>query len=185
LKQVKEKLSSLLIFLAANISCSLFQVVVLICLAVSQFFIWFILGALGVGSFMKDQFTVDIITYAITAAIYGVVWLGFWSFLYKNGIKWFYYRIFFSIIPLVAALIMFNPAPNPMAMLPRPPEPTFSSLVTGIILLPIYSVLIYKFVLQSSVKKVRNYIFVCLSTLFAGIIIFFASLSLMHIFYKF
>lgn len=126
-----------------------------------------------------------IIGYVAIAVIYGVVWLGFWSVLYKNGIRWFYFRIAFSILPLIAALLMFDPRPDPMAMIPMSKQPVFSCLVTGIILLPIYSMLIYRFILKVSVNRVRNTILVCFVTIVIGSLIFSAGWNIMHVIYKY
>jgi hypothetical protein len=188
LEAVKKKSTTVISFLVANISCSLFQIFVLMFLGYVQLFILFIFGGiisilLGNGEFALN--IPDVTIYIIIAVIYGVFWLCFWRMLFKDGIKWFYYRIFFSIIPLIVALMMFNPTLDPMAMLPMPKEPIFSCLVTGIILLPIYSVLIYKFILQSSINKVRNSILVCLVTILIGSLIFYESWNMVSVIYSY
>jgi hypothetical protein len=177
----REKLLTTVGFLGANISSSLFQLIILAFLAGSNFFIMYF-SAIFIMPFTKNgyvtQNTSEIITYAITAVIYGIVWLVFWRSLFNNGIKWFYWRVLFAEIPLILILLVFDPTPNPMAMLPRPSEPIFSSLVTAIILLPIYSILIYKFILQKDDNNVRNTILVCFVTMIIGTLL--RSLILEH-----
>lgn len=188
LGSVKEKSITVINFLVANISCSIFQIFVLMFLGYLQLFILYIFGGIISSLLGNSEFALnipDVSIYIIIAVIYGVFWLCFWRMLFKDGIKWFYYRIFFSIIPLIVVLMMFNPTPDPMAMLPMPKEPIFSCLVTGIILLPIYSVLIYKFILQSSINKVRNSILVCIVTIIIGSLIFYGSWNMMDVIYSY
>lgn len=183
----KENVHNAFSFLVTNISCSLFQIIILIFMSVLQFCTWYFSGNLIWAFSGNSQFASDvspIISYIIIAIIYGAIWLIFWSLLFNDGIKWFYYKIAFSIIPLVLALFMFNPIPNPMAMIPMPTEPVFSCLVTGIILLPIYSTLIYKFILQTYKHKLRNTIVLCCVMLSLGSLIFVWSWSMIHIIYR-
>ena len=183
----KEKILNAFNFLVSNISCSLFQILVLISLGILQFFIWFICGriiwAFSGGSQLASEVSL-IISYITISCIYGMAWFVFWRVLFKDGIKWFYYRVAFSIIPLIAALLMFNPVPDPLAMITMPKEPIFSCLVTGIILLPIYSGSIYKLILQSNKNKVRNTIVLFIAMLLLGSLIFVSSWNMMHIIYK-
>lgn len=124
------------------------------------------------------------ISYLSIIAAYGVIWFVFWSRLFKDGIKWFYYRVIFSIIPLIIILFMFDPRPNPMAMITMPSEPIFSSIVTGIILFPIYSIAIYKFILQSGKHRKKNIIWIVTLMMLIGSVIFISSWNLMNIIYK-
>lgn len=180
------RLTSCINFLIANISCSLFQLFALVTLAFTRFFIWFFSGQFLWSVFGDSEIVLvlpDAISYISVAMIYGGVWLGFWKILHDGRIRWFYWRLIFALIPLFAALLMFDPEPNPMAMIPVPAEPIFSSLITAIILLPIYSILIYRFILQSTINKVRNSIFICLVTIFIGSLIFYGSWNMMHVIY--
>lgn len=184
---IKEKLHNVFNFIITNILCSILQVAILVCLGIIQMLTWFICTQINYFSFRVFGFYYNIpllISYSVIIIIYGIVWFIFWSCLYKEGIKWFYYRVIFSIIPLIVVLLKFNPAQDPMAMISFKQEPIFSSLVTGVILLPIYSVLIYKFILQSKINKKRNSFFVCLGMLVLGSLIFVSSWNTMNIIYK-
>lgn len=124
-----------------------------------------------------------IISYSFVAVVYGLAWIEYWRSVNKRGIKWFYSRIIVSLIPFIIVLVRFNPKPDPMAMINFPPEPMFSSLVTAIILTPIYSLLIDRFILKAKEHKARNTILIYLITLIIGGIIFAISWNVMWIFY--
>lgn len=188
METIKEKLSNSLNFIISNVSCSLFQILVMINLSVAQFIIWLFSGYLILSVYDHGEISIYIpyaISYISIALIYGIAWFGFWSILYKGHIKWFYSRLLFSIIPLLGILMTFDPTIDPMEMIPTPREPIFSSIVTAIILLPIYSILTYKFVLQSNVNKTRNTIFICVITSLIGLLIFCGSWNMMSIIYSF
>jgi hypothetical protein len=183
----KEKILNAFKFIATNISCSILQVFILACLCILQFIILFIFGGIIYFISGDNGFSSAItlvISYSVIIIIYGIAWFVFWSSLFKDGIKWFYWRVVFSIIPLVVFLLTFDPTPNPMAMITFEQEPIFSCLVTGVILFPIYSVSIYKFILQSSINKKRNTIFLFLGMLLLGSLIFYSSWNIMHLIYK-
>ena len=132
----KNKLS----FLLAIISSAFFQIFVLIGLGILQFMFWFLLGGILyniMGSSELVQTVPLIVSYIIIFIMYAVIWYFYWKHLYFDEIKWFKYRVFFSIIPLIIELVLFNPTNDPTAMINIPPEPMFSSLVKAIILLQI------------------------------------------------
>jgi len=117
---------------------------------------------------------------------YAFVWFFFWFVQFNDGIKWFYWKVTFSTLPLVTSLIMFNPKPNPMAMIPLTIEELqfmFSCMVTSIILFPLYSVSIYKFVLRSSAHKVRNTAVLCSVLFLLGSVLFVSSWNMMPLLY--
>jgi hypothetical protein len=178
-------------FLAANIACSVFQFIVLLILGAM-----FSVMRLISGSFFWDisehhqsgLSIVLLVSYAIFfGSCYAFVWFVYWFVQFNDGIKWFYWKVAFSTLPLVTLLIIFNPKPNPMAMIPMSIAEyqfEFSCIVTGIILFPLYSVSIYKFVLQSSAHKVRNTTVLCSVLLLLGSVLFVSSWNMMPIIYQ-
>lgn len=191
LETVKEELLIFLDFIITNILCSMFQIFVVGILAIAQLPIE-ILSYQVIGGILGDwKIASDIspfVSYISIALSYGIIWLGFWHVLSKvseGHIKYFYWKLAFSIIPLLVILNFFDPRPNHMAMIAIPKEPIFSSLFTSIILLPIYSILIYKFILNREVNKIKFMIFVSLVTFFVGALIFYGSLNYMDVIYSF
>jgi hypothetical protein len=187
---IKEKGLNSIQFLAINMMCSFVQIIVLFILGVLLFYIWFFLGQfirIISGSGTLAFIIASIISCATGVSVYAFVWFLYWLMSFKEeGIKWFYWRVAFATLPLVIMLIMFNPKPDPMAMIPIPTEFDFSCLVTGIILFPIYSVSIYKYVLlkQSSSRKVRTTLVLCAVMLLLGSVIFLSSWGMMDLIYK-
>lgn len=171
-----EKVHMLLEFIIVNVFCIIFQSVILIGMGIVQFITWFISG----GN--------NIISYAVIIIIYAVVWFVFWRILFEYAVRcfrWFYIIVIFSVIPIILALWLFNPIQtNPLPMITMPLEPEFSSLVAGIILFPLYSISIYKFILQSNKHKNRNAVFLCAAMLLLGSGIFVISWRNMYLFYK-
>lgn len=186
--KIKEKLIICLNFLGVNIACSFFQVMVLLILIAFQAVLWFGSGQIMWYVFGNAQQGLDIapiISWAIVYIVYALVWFIFWVILFSGEVRWFYWRVTFSTLPLVVALIMFNPTPNPMAMIPLSIAETkfqFSTIVTGIVLFPIYSIGIYKFILLKPSKKVRikNTIYVCVTMILIGSLVFTTSWNLMQ-----
>ncbi|GIM45126.1 hypothetical protein DNHGIG_06750 [Collibacillus ludicampi] len=185
----KEKALNFIQFLTINIACSFVQIIVLFILGVLLFFIGFFSGQFiwqVSGNAQLGLMIAPILSCAIIFSVYAFVWFVYWLVLFKEeGIKWFYWRVAFATLPLVIMLIMFNPQPDPMAMIPIPTEFDFSCLITGIILFPIYSVSIYKYVLleQSSSHKVRNTIVLCVVMLMLGSVSFLSSWKMMDFIY--
>jgi hypothetical protein len=132
--------------------------------------------------FIMDDQIGSIITSFIIAGFYGLAWYRFWSNSFHGKIKWFYSRVTLAIIPLVIFLILFDPVPDPMAMISVKTEPIFSCLMTGIILLPIYSLSLYKFVLPYPIRKVKKYILL-LAMIVLGSGIYALSWNTMHLMY--
>lgn len=114
---------------------------------------------------------------------YAVIWFIFWGALSIEKIKWFYWKVSFSTIPLFFALILFNPKPNPLAMIPLSIQEIkfqFSALVTGIVIFPLYSISLYKYVFMKHPKFIRRNVgYVCLSMIGLGSLLFLIIWSIM------
>lgn len=163
-------------FLVSNMLTLLFQGILLVVIGL----IWGHLRLIFL--FIMDDHIGSIITAFITSGLYGLAWYLFWSNSFHGKIKWFYSRVALAIIPLVILLILFDPVPDPMAMIPVKTEPIFSCIMTGIILLPIYSVSLYKFVLPYPTRKVKKYI-LFLAMIVLGSAIYALSWNTMHLIY--
>jgi hypothetical protein len=173
----KRNIITFVSFLGANLSCSLFQLVVIAILGIVLFPIGFISGQffrLLTGSNEIGFVAGVVISCGTVFASYALVWFLYWRLLFNHGIKWFYWRVFLSTSPLVLLLGKINLHPDPIAMIPIPPEFNFSVLVTSIVLFPIYSIGIYRYVLAKQIQW-KNTIILVLIMMVLGSVIFLSS----------
>jgi hypothetical protein len=187
----KEKGITCLNFLATNIACSLFQLIIHLVLVMIQFMLWFMSGQFIWHLSGDAQLGLNIapfISWGTVFSGYAVVWFVFWWVLSAEQIKWFYWKVGFSTLPLLIALIMFNPKPDPMAMIPLSISEMkfqFSSVVTGIVLFPLYSIGLYKYVFRKHPKSIwRHTVYVCLFMIGIGSLLFLISWNIMPHIYK-
>jgi hypothetical protein len=173
----KRKTITFVRFLGANLSCSLFQFVVIAILGIVLFPIGFISAQffrIITGSSNIGFVAGAVISCGTVFTSYALVWFLYWRLLFDHGIKWFYWRVFLSTIPLVLLLWKINLHPDPIAMISIPPEFNFSVLVTSIVLFPIYSIGIYRYVLEKQIQKKNTIIFI-LVMMMLGSVIFLSS----------
>ncbi|MBL0386796.1 hypothetical protein JJB07_09035 [Tumebacillus sp. ITR2] len=87
---------------------------------------------------------------------YVFVWYMIWLLQFENGkISFFYSKLGFALVPLVVALALYqpvDPAQATMAILDVPDELIRSSLLTALVLLPLYSIGLVRFVLPKTKK---------------------------------
>lgn len=177
---IKEKIISSLKFWAITILSFVFQLIVLLFFTFIQFFLWFgsgkIIGHLF-GDAQVGMAGAPFISWTIVIALYAFIWFIYWWIMYEVDHRWLYGRIACTTLPFVIAFYLFNPNPDPMAMIPLSPAEIklrFSLIVTGIVLFPLYSIGLNKFVFtqQTRNRKVRNARLVCLMMIGIGSAIF-------------
>jgi hypothetical protein len=178
---------------AINIACGLFQIALIGFLGIAVFYIggyilegliWAVTGNAKLGLTLGPIFST-----IISIFFYAIGWYGFWNMLYHDGRKqWFYTRVAFGLIPLIALLCIFRPSPpDPMSMqlVNISNQFIFSTEVTAIILFPLYSIGLYRYVLPIGIKNsLKNFIFVCLIMLIIGSVIYPIAWNTMQIIYK-
>lgn len=131
----------------------------------------------------------DGLSYCLVAAFYAWLWFLIWKLNVENGDRWFRSKIIVSEIPLLVGLYFVPKMPDLEAMVPYHPEPIFSAVVTAIILFPVYSVLIRKYLLHrqsaDKARRKRKIILICSLMYALGIAIFVISWNIMHLIYHF
>lgn len=174
-------------FILVTLSANLFQIATLICVMFIQLMLWLNTGILfsqHTGTRDLINIITTVIAYGLGVIFYGIVWYYYWYFLYKETIRWFYYRVIFSILPLILYLRIFQPVPtNQLVMITHDMKPLFSCVVTGILVLPVYSILLYKYVIPK-VKRKKSFVYVVIFTLVIGSLVFMTSYMMMDTLYN-
>lgn len=82
---------------------------------------------------------------------YAVIWWFIWRFMLPNyETPRFYFNLLFATLPLLFLMLAFiyrHPTPNYTLMIPLLPQDIyieFSTLVSGMVLFPLYSILLYQ-----------------------------------------
>ena len=144
----------------------------------SSLFQMALIGFLGVFVFYIGGYVIGIIIWGITGngydgvvlapilsailsyALYALGWFLYWYWVNPGGkTKWFYIKILFGWLPLVAFLIFFRPhPPNPMSMylVHMPNQFIFSTVVTATILFPLYSIWVNRYALVQEFRTQRK-----------------------------
>ncbi len=183
----KEKVFIVVRFLAINIVCSVFQFFVLFLLGGCLFFVTWVSGNIIweiSGSARLSSQMAPIIGCLLVLGMYAVAWFIYWFVLFEaERMKWLYWRVAFATLPFAILLFMYDPRPDPMAMIPVPKEFGFSVLVTGMALFPIYSVSLNKYVLPKQPFSRRNMVVLCVVMILLGSLLFLSSWTMMPVIY--
>lgn len=187
LKSKKISIYKTLKFIFENILYFLVQAFALVSLDIVQFISWLIIGWTLYAIARGSIFIVDIsmaLSYGLIAVAYAFVWLWVLKTDNKYGLKWFYPKIVFAEIPLFIALYFVRKTPDPTLMMGYQPEP-LCAIITAVILLPVYLILIRKYILNNGENFKKRFILICLSMLIAGLAIFISSFYIVHLIYHY
>lgn len=183
-----------------NFLCLSAQSVILFVLYFLQSFIWFFSGWILypidwiVDHVFDPSYYITFLlsyglSYGLVAAVYARLWFLIWKLNVENGDRGFRSKLIVSEIPLLVGLYFVPKMPDLEAMVPYHPEPIFSAVVTAIILFPVYSVLIRKYLLHresaDKAQRKRKTISICLLMYSLGIAIYVVSWNIMHLIYHF
>lgn len=175
-----------------NFLCLSAQSVILFVLYFLLLLIWLICGWIlyaVVGHIFDVYYVSILLSYCLVAAVYAHLWFLMWKLNVENGDRWFRSKLIISEIPLLVGLYFVPKMPDLEAMVPYHPEPIFSAVVTAIILFPVYSILIRKYLLHresaDKAQRKRKIILICSLMYALGIAIFVASWNIMHLIYHF
>ncbi|KEO82415.1 hypothetical protein [Tumebacillus flagellatus] len=141
----------------------------------------FLLGVLSVlyffGCLFLSMIWPDPISTRVTAGLvylgYAGIWYFIWRVMYEEGqIRFFYPKLGFALLPLLLAVLLYHPVPaDPnqasMMLVDIPIELIRSSILTALILLPIYSIGLYRFVFPCRQPK-RKFALLTLCLLLVG-----------------
>jgi hypothetical protein len=130
----------------------------------------------------------------IFAGLYGVGWFFYWkrrsvlsineSFLNMQELIW---EVFMATLPIIVILIIFDPSPNHMAMIPTSFEEyryIFMLYFITLILFPIYSLLLNRYVFLSKTSQCRKTAIMLTLIFLIGISCSYISWSIMPMMYK-
>lgn len=126
---------------------------------------------------------------AIVAGIlYCIAWPIFWTVVHPNPPgKWRYGHVLFAWIPLVFLLVTYRPStPGPMSMqlVNMPNAFVFSTIVTAVILFPLYSLWIYRYLLTpTQTARSRAAVTQLLSLVIVGALVYPSAWHTMHFVY--
>ncbi|MGO0062977.1 hypothetical protein ACTID9_23650 [Brevibacillus fluminis] len=169
-------------FVLKNVACSVFQLIVLGAAVVLQFILWLFCGQLTAHGFAFPAQASDLASYISWSVIfvgYAFVWYVFWWMVTQHGGRWFYWKMAFATIPLVAGLILFNPQQDPQAMIPLSAGEMkfrFSTIATGTVLFPLYAIALRMFVFQGEGRSMwKRAILAGLVIVVIGCLVFAAS----------
>lgn len=121
------------------------------------------------------------------ACIYGAGWFFYWKMQQNMSLKQLGWKVFMATLPLSIPLLLFNPVDHPMAMIPisfTDYQFNFMLYITTIVLFPIYSIALWRFVFENKTKQIRKTALTFALLFLLGIGCAYTSWSIMPMFYQ-
>lgn len=173
-----EKAKKNLFYIALVFAGVILQFVLLLVLDLTQLMSW-IFGNIISGFFTQKSTAVPdiplVFSYLLIIFLFGAFWFLYWRYLYQyyqNAVKWFYFNVVLTEIPIINTFALVKKVPDPDAMIPYQPFPLVNCITTGMILFPIYSICLYYFVFKASANKKRNAAILYAALLVLGVAVF-------------